>query len=87
MATFDITESLGVEAATITTHTNTNFLYNFAIAGLPFLAAMRDDLPLERAFAQVRRQQLDTAQVAGEQSLSNWWLRSHAALPFSMSST
>lgn len=76
MATFDITESLGVEAATITTHTNTNFLYNFAVAGIPFLTAIRDDVPLERAFAQVRRQQLDTAQVAGEQSLSNWWLRS-----------
>ena len=80
MASFDITEGvvqgLGVEAGTTTTYANTNFLYNFAIAGIPFLGAMRDEDPLERAFAQVRRQQLDTAQVAGEQSLSNWWLRS-----------
>ena len=80
MASFDITEgvvgSLGVESGTTTTYANTNFLYNFAIAGIPFLGAMRDEDPLERAFAQVRRQQLDTAQVAGEQSLSNWWLRS-----------
>lgn len=73
---FDITEALGVEGDTYTQYTNTNFLFNFAIAGLPFLAAIRDDIPLERGFAQVRRQQLDTAQVAGEQSLSNWWLRS-----------
>ena len=80
MASFDITEGvvqgIGVEAGTTTTYANTNFLYNFAIAGIPFLGAMRDEDPLERAFAQVRRQQLDTAQVAGEQSLSNWWLRS-----------
>lgn len=80
MASFDITEgvvgSLGVESGTTTTYANTNFQYNFAIAGIPFLGAMRDEDPLERAFAQVRRQQLDTAQVAGEQSLSNWWLRS-----------
>jgi hypothetical protein len=80
VASFDITEgvvgSLGVESGTTTTYANTNFQYNFAIAGIPFLGAMRDEDPLERAFAQVRRQQLDTAQVAGEQSLSNWWLRS-----------
>lgn len=80
MASFDITEgvvgSLGVESGAATTYTNTNFLYNFAIGGLPFLAGIRDDVPLERGFAQVRRQQLDTASVAGEQSLSNWWLRS-----------
>lgn len=80
MASFDITEgvvgSLGVESGAATTYANTNFLYNFAIGGLPFLAGIRDDVPLERGFAQVRRQQLDTASVAGEQSLSNWWLRS-----------
>lgn len=73
---FDITEALGFEASTVTQYANSTFLYNFACEGLPFLAAMRDDVPLERAYAQVRRQQLDTAQVAGEQSLSNWWLRS-----------
>ena len=80
MASFDITEgvvgTLGVGSGAATTYTNTNFLYNFAIGGLPFLAGIRDDVPLERGFAQVRRQQLDTASVAGEQSLSNWWLRS-----------
>ena len=65
-----------MESGAATTYTNTNFLYNFAIGGLPFLAGIRDDVPLERGFAQVRRQQLDTASVAGEQSLSNWWLRS-----------
>jgi len=76
VTSFDITEALGFEAGTSTQYTNNQFLYNFACEGLPFLAAMRDDVPLERAYAQVRRQQLDTAQVAGEQSLSNWWLRS-----------
>ena len=41
MPSFDITEGLGVEAGTITTHSNTNFLYNFAVAGIPFLTAIR----------------------------------------------
>lgn len=78
--TFDITEDLvgdlGVNSASLTTFANTDFLYDYAIGGLPFLTAISNETPFERAFAQVRRQQLDTAPVAGEQSLSNWWLRS-----------
>ena len=77
MAAFDISEPLGPSsAASSATFTNSNFLFDFAIGGLPFLSAARDETPYERGFAQVRREQLDTAQVAGEQSLSAWWLRS-----------
>lgn len=82
MVAFDITSgstdgSLGVSATSAQTlYSNSSFLYNFAIAGKPFISAVSTNDPFQRAFAQVRRQQVDTAQMAGEQSLDYWWLRS-----------
>jgi hypothetical protein len=79
---FDITErgvvgDLGVVTGSkLTTFNNTDFEYDYAINGLPFLTAARDQDPIERAFSPVRREQFDSAQVAGEQTLQTWWLRS-----------
>ena len=79
---FDITErrvvgDLGVVGGSEFTHfNNTDFEYDYAINGLPFLTAARDQDPIERAFSPVRREQFDSAQVAGEQTLQTWWLRS-----------
>ena len=55
---------------------NTGVQYDFAVAGQPFLAAIDDTHPYERATAQFRKQQFDSLRDPGEQSLSNWWLRS-----------
>lgn len=55
---------------------NTGVQYDFALAGIPFLAAIDDTHPYERATAQFRKQQFDSQRDPGEQSLSNWWLRS-----------
>ena len=80
--TFDITSgsvaaSLGYAAtSSATIFNNTDFLYNFAVAGCPFISAVSANDPFVRGFAQVRRTQTDTAQVPGEQSLDSWWLRS-----------
>lgn len=58
------------------TYTNSGFVYDFAIAGWPFLSAATDRNPITRQFVPVRRQQLDTSKDPGEHSLDSWWVRS-----------
>jgi hypothetical protein len=86
MASRDITEgrstrAIAVEVGLNTTNIwqNTGNTYDCAIAGIPFLTAIRDDRPYERATAQFRKQQFDSQRDPGEQSLSNWWLRSQSS--------
>ena len=82
MPSFDITErvvtDLGVVSSTATTYANSRTLYDWAIAGLPFLSATSDKYPFERYTAPIRKQQFDTTQEVGEQSLEGWWIRSQA---------
>ena len=86
MASRDITEgrstrAIAVEVGLNTTNIwqNTGNTYDCAIAGIPFLTAIKDDRPYERATAQFRKQQFDSQRDPGEQSLSNWWLRSQSS--------
>jgi hypothetical protein len=86
VASRDITEgrstrAIAVEVGLNTTNIwqNTGNTYDCAIAGIPFLTAIRDDRPYERATAQFRKQQFDSQRDPGEQSLSNWWLRSQSS--------
>lgn len=58
---------------------NTGIQYDFAVAGIPFLAAINDTRPYERATAPFRKQQFDSQRDPGEQSLTGWWLRSQAS--------
>ena len=58
---------------------NTGIQYDFAIAGIPFLAAINDTRPYERATAPFRKQQFDSQRDPGEQSLTGWWLRSQSS--------
>ncbi|MFF5471054.1 hypothetical protein [Streptomyces achromogenes] len=53
--------------------------YAYAIGGMPWLSAISDDRALTRAGAQMKKDQFDNAREPGEQSLSNWWLRSQAS--------
>ena len=58
---------------------NTGVQYDFAIGGIPFLAAITDKDPYIRSTAQFRKNQFDSLRDPGEQSLSTWWLRSQSS--------
>jgi len=58
---------------------NTGIQYDFAVAGIPFLTAINDTRPYERATAPFRKQQFDSQRDPGEQSLTGWWLRSQSS--------
>lgn len=53
--------------------------YDFAIDGIPFLSAASEKYPYIRESIEVNKQQIDTAQNVGEQSLGNWWYRSQSS--------
>ena len=56
--------------------------YNYAINGIPFLAATNKDMPYVRGTAQVSKNQIDTTPEIGEQSLQSWWYRSQSTFDF-----
>lgn len=88
MVAFDITERivsfLGVPTGTGgSVWSNSDFEWDYAIGGIPFLSAANDRTPYlrapyQRGLAQIRREQVDQQPTPGEQSLSGWWLRSQA---------
>lgn len=53
-------------------------LYDFAIAGIPFLSAINDERNYTERMAEIRKQQFDSFAEPGEQSLYGWWLRSQS---------
>jgi len=84
--TRDITEGRATRAiavdlniATTNTWQNTGDSYDCAIAGIPFLTAVSDERPYQRATSPFRKQQFDSQRDPGEQSLSTWWLRSQSS--------
>jgi hypothetical protein len=50
--------------------------FSYGLGGMGWLSAAHPDRPVRRQTAPFRKQQLDTAGQAGEQSLENWWYRS-----------
>lgn len=82
MPTYDITDPvvspLGVESAAAAEYTISGVQYDHSVAGVPFLSAASDERPLERALAEVQKQQVDQGADPGEQSLSLWWSRSQS---------
>lgn len=68
--------SLSLPSSSSATFTRTGVSYDFAIGGIPFLSAARESRFLERKTAPFRKNQVDQAQNAGENSLSGWWYRS-----------
>ena len=86
MAGRDITEGRSTRAIAIDLSVgtgniwqNTGVQYDFAIGGIPFLAAITDKDPYIRSTAQFRKNQFDSLRDPGEQSLSTWWLRSQSS--------
>lgn len=53
--------------------------YNYAINGEPWLAATSPEIPYKRATAQMSKNQIDTSEDIGEQSLQGWWYRSQSS--------
>lgn len=52
--------------------------YDYAIAGIPFVSAIKDEFPYTERMAQIRKEQFDNFAEPGEQSLYGWWLRSQS---------
>lgn len=52
--------------------------YDYAVGGIPFLSATRDQWPHTDGMAEIRKQQFDSFAEPGEQSLYGWWLRSQS---------
>lgn len=67
---------IGREAGGLDAWANSDFSYDWAVAGVPFLSGASDRYPAARGLVQVQKQQIDTSGDAGEQTLSSWWSRS-----------
>ena len=50
--------------------------FDYALGGIPFLSATRDQWPYQEKMAEIRKQQYDASAEPGEQSIYGWWLRS-----------
>lgn len=55
-----------------------DYQYDYALGGIPFMSATRDDWPHSEGMAEIRKQQFDNFAEPGEQSLEGWWLRSQS---------
>lgn len=60
-------------------YVNTDFSYDFAIGGIPFLSGASDKDHLVRQTASYTKTQIDQSTEPGEQTLINWWLRSQSS--------
>jgi hypothetical protein len=67
----------------------TTYKYDFAIGGMPFIAAITDNTPYRRQTAEFRTQRVDQLRDPGEQSLSGsgYWIRSQSSFHLGAGST
>lgn len=56
----------------------TRVLYDYALADIGLLSATSKESPLTRQTAPFRKEQFDSSANPGEQTLTNWWLRSQS---------
>ena len=84
MAGRDITEgraerSIAVDVGVVSSTSiwqNTDIAYDIAIGGLPFILATNNERPYGRRTAPFKKDQFDSTNEPGEQSLTGWWIRS-----------
>ncbi len=74
-------QKLPISLATAITQANTpyqraGFAANYAIGTLPWVAATSDKYEYNRVTTVYQRERVDQESSAGENSLSNWWIRS-----------
>lgn len=53
--------------------------YDYRIAGYPFMLAVGVERPYRRSTLDSQRQQIDTADLPGEHTLSQWWTRTQSS--------
>ena len=70
-----IAVDVGVVASTAIWQ-NTDIAYDIAIGGMPFILATNNDRPYGRRTAPFKKDQFDSTNEPGEQSLTGWWIRS-----------
>jgi len=58
---------------------NTDIAYDVALNGVPFIYAINDNRPYIRQTAPFKKEQFDSQQEPGEQSLTGWWIRSQSS--------
>lgn len=58
---------------------NTDIAYDIAIGGLPFILATNNERPYGRRTAPFKKDQFDSTNEPGEQSLTGWWIRSQTS--------
>ena len=84
MAGRDITEgraerAIAVDVGVVSSTSiwqNTDIAYDIAIGGLPFILATNNERPYGRRTAPFKKDQFDSTNEPGEQSLTGWWIRS-----------
>lgn len=67
--------SLAIGSAQGSLYSPSTWRFDYAIGGLPFLSAASQQHPIVRETSPIRKQQFDSANTPGEQSLLGWWLR------------
>lgn len=77
-ASYAIATDVGIVSSTAIWQ-NSDMLYDYAIGGMPFIAATNDQRPYIRQTAPFRKDQFDNGQEPGEQSLTGWWMRSQSS--------
>jgi hypothetical protein len=50
--------------------------FTYGVAGIGFLSAASDSVPYQRALSNVLKNQVNNSEQPGDQSFTNWWLRS-----------
>lgn len=60
-------------------YTPQDYLYDYALGGIPFLSATSDSRPDTEKPVPQRKQQFDNYKDPGEYSLQQWWLRSQSS--------
>ncbi|MGL4178290.1 MAG: hypothetical protein ACRCSN_19720 [Dermatophilaceae bacterium] len=78
----DITESLPalLSARQVSADAaSSGVLFDVVISGVGFTSAMDSQNPYQRETVPIQKQQIDTSQEAGEQSLDGYWIRSQTS--------
>jgi hypothetical protein len=78
----DVTEDLPYSLSnpiSSVSYTPTAEDYDVSFGVYPFFLGTTDEFPYRRQTAPYRKQQIDQSNEPGEQSLSNWWLRSQSS--------
>jgi hypothetical protein len=73
------TRSIAVDVGVVTSTSiwqNTDIAYDIAIGGMPFILATNEQRPYGRRTAPFKKDQFDSTNEPGEQSLTGWWIRS-----------